>query len=100
VVAEPQPSSLAGSRLHGVEVRAMKMSAARQLRSGTRRGTPPRGRAGAGGNSGWMRCHSASAKSRSTRVLMAGSIPRPAPTPQAPTGRSGMSTKAHGKQMV
>jgi hypothetical protein len=38
VVAEPQPSSLAGSRLHGVEVRAMKMSAATRLRSGTRRG--------------------------------------------------------------
>lgn len=31
----------------------MKISAATQLRSGTRRGTPPRGRAGAGGSSGW-----------------------------------------------
>jgi hypothetical protein len=36
----------------------MKMSAATQLRSGTRRGAPPRGRGGVGGSSGWMRCHS------------------------------------------
>jgi hypothetical protein len=42
-VAEPQPSSLAGNKLHGVEVRAMRMSAATQFRAGTRRGTPPRG---------------------------------------------------------
>jgi hypothetical protein len=34
VVAEPQPSSLPGSRLQGVEVRAMNTSAATQLRSG------------------------------------------------------------------
>jgi hypothetical protein len=34
VVAEPQPSSLAGSNAQGVEVRAMKMSPATQLRQG------------------------------------------------------------------
>jgi hypothetical protein len=39
---------------------------------------PAAGRAGAGGSSGWMRCHSASGRSRSTRVLVAGSTPRPA----------------------
>jgi hypothetical protein len=55
----------------------MKMSAATQLRSGTRRGTPPRGRGGGGGSSGWMRCHSALGRSRSTRLVMAGSIPAP-----------------------
>jgi len=55
VVAEPQPSSLAGSSTHGVEGRAMKRSAATQLRSGTRRGTPPAGRGGGGCSSGWMR---------------------------------------------
>jgi hypothetical protein len=53
VVAEPQPSSLAGSRLHGVEVRAMKMTAARQLRSGRggerRRGSGVVGLAAAAG---------------------------------------------------
>lgn len=46
VVAEPQPNSLAGSSAHGVEVRAMNTSPAAQLRSGTRRGAPPRGRGG------------------------------------------------------
>jgi hypothetical protein len=35
VVAEPQPSSLAGSNAHGIEVRAINTSAATQLRSGT-----------------------------------------------------------------
>jgi hypothetical protein len=52
VDADPQPSSLAGRSLQGVEVRAMHTSAAAQLRSGTRRGTSPRGRAGAGGRRG------------------------------------------------
>ena len=83
VVAEPQPSSLAGSRLHGVEVRAMKMSAATQLRSGMRRGTPPRGRGGGAGSSGWTRCQSASGSSRSTRLVMARSIPARARITQA-----------------
>jgi hypothetical protein len=72
MVALPQPSSLAGSRLQGVEVRAMKMTAPTQLRSGTRRGTPPHGPGGGAGSSGWMRCHSASGSSRSTRLVMAG----------------------------
>ena len=35
--------------------------AATQLRSGTRRGTPPRERGGGAGSSGWMRCPNASA---------------------------------------
>jgi hypothetical protein len=39
---------------------AMNTSAATQLRSGTRRGTPPRGRDGGDGCSGWMRRHSPS----------------------------------------
>jgi hypothetical protein len=43
VVAEPQPSSLAGNSAQRVEVRAMNTSAATQLWSGMRRGTPPRG---------------------------------------------------------
>jgi hypothetical protein len=63
VVALPQPSSLAGSRLQGVEVRAMKISAAIQARSGTVRGAPPRAWEGGGGNRGWMRCHSWSGSS-------------------------------------
>ena len=83
VVAEPQPSSLAGNRPHGVEVRAMKMSAATQFRAGTRRGTPPRGRGGGAGSNGWMRCHSSSGSSRSTRLVMAGSIPAAAGIAQA-----------------
>jgi hypothetical protein len=39
VIALPQPNSLAGNRLQGVLVPAMKVSAATPLRSGTRRGT-------------------------------------------------------------
>jgi hypothetical protein len=50
----------------------MNTSAATQLRSGARRGTPPRGRDGGGGRSGWMRCHSSSGKSRSTRLSCPG----------------------------
>ena len=52
VVALPQPSSMASRRLQGVLVRARKISAATQLRSGMRRGTPPRERAGGGGSNG------------------------------------------------
>ena len=37
---------------HGVEVQAMRMNAATQFQSGTRGGTPPRGRDGGGGSSG------------------------------------------------
>jgi hypothetical protein len=58
VVTLPQPNSPTGSSAHGVEVRAMKMIAAMQARSGTVRGAPPRAREGGGGSSGWMRCHS------------------------------------------
>src|SRR5215216_980205 len=50
-------------------------------------------RAGAGGSSGWTRRHSASGRSRSTRVLMTGSIPAPVQLTQPPTGGSGMSCK-------
>jgi hypothetical protein len=53
-------------------VGGVKTSAATQLRSGMRRGTPPRGRGGGAGSSGWTRCHSASGRSRSTRLLMPG----------------------------
>ena len=91
VVAEPQPSSLAGNRLQGVLVRAMKISAATQCGPGPDAGP----RHGPGRRWRQQRLdplpHS-SGRSRSTRVLMAGSIPRPPSTPQAPTGRSGMST--------
>jgi hypothetical protein len=72
VVALPHPSSLTGSKLQGVEVRAMKLSAATQLRPGTRHGTPSRGRGGGGGSRGWMRCHSSSGRSLSTRLVMPG----------------------------
>jgi hypothetical protein len=71
VVAEPQPGSVAGNSAQGVEVRAMNTNAATRLRSGTRRGTLPRGRGGGAGSSGWMRCHSSSGSSRSTRPPMA-----------------------------
>jgi hypothetical protein len=97
VIADPQPSSLTGSRLQGVEVRAMKMSAATQLRSGTRRGTPPRGRGGGGGSSDWMRCHSSSGRSRSTRLVMPGAFQD---QPQ-PSSRSGMSSKeGHSQRWI
>jgi hypothetical protein len=42
----------------------------------TRRGTPPRGPGGDGGSSAWLRCHSSSGSSRSTRLVMAESIQR------------------------
>jgi hypothetical protein len=71
VVALPQPSSLAGSRFQGVEVRAINSNAATQLRSGTWRGTPPRG----GGSRGWMRAHSWLGSSRSTGLVMAADHP-------------------------
>jgi hypothetical protein len=45
VVALPQPSSLAGNRFQGVEVRVINSNAATQLWSGTWRETPPRGAA-------------------------------------------------------
>jgi len=40
VAGEPQPSSPAGSSRHGMEVRAMKTIAAKQLRSGMVRCRP------------------------------------------------------------
>ena len=77
---------LAGSSPHGVEVRAMKMIAAMQARSATVRGTPPRAREGGGGSSGWMRCHSASGRSLSARVVMSGDhcITQPGRLPHVP----------------
>ena len=41
VAGEPQPSSWAGSSRQGVDVRAMNMIAAKQLRSGMARRRPP-----------------------------------------------------------
>jgi hypothetical protein len=41
VAGEPHPSSRVGNSRHGVEVRAMKTIAAKQLRSGMARCRPP-----------------------------------------------------------
>jgi hypothetical protein len=75
----------------------MNTSAATQLRSGTRRGTPPRGRGGGAWSSGWMRCHSASGRSRSTRLVMTGAIPRRPRTAQL-AQRAGLGR--HGKERL
>ena len=48
----------------------MKMIAAMHVRSDTVRGAPPRAREGGGGRTGWTRCHNASGKSLSARVVM------------------------------
>jgi hypothetical protein len=86
LVTLPQPNSRIGSSAHGVEVRAMNRTAAMQARSETVRGAPPRAWDG-GWQQGWMRCHSASAGSRSARVVVTGSLPTTdSPTP---TGRPG-----------
>jgi hypothetical protein len=50
----------------------MNKIAAMQARSGTVRGAPPRAWEGGGASRGWMRSQSASGKSRSARVLIAG----------------------------
>jgi hypothetical protein len=70
VAGEPQPSSLAGSSRHGVEVRAMNTIAAKQLRSETVRRRPPYGGRGGVGKSGTTNCHSWSETSSSTRVAV------------------------------
>ena len=71
-----------------VEVRAVKTSAATQLRSRT--GAEPHlgGRGGAG-SSGWMRCHSSCGKSRSTRLVMTGASQRQAICWQLAPGAGG-----------
>ena len=85
VVTLPQPNSPTDSSAQGVEVRAMKMIAAMQGRSGTVRGTPPRAREGGGGSSGWMRCHSPLGSSLSASVVMSRDHPitrtQPGPLP-------------------
>ena len=47
----------------------------------------------AGGRSGWMRCHSASGRRRSTRLVMHRASSSGPMCSSRPTGRSGMSTK-------
>jgi hypothetical protein len=55
---------------------------------------PAAGRAGAGGSSGWMRCHGASGSNRSTRLVMGREHPSASPNRSgSPTGGSGMSTQ-------
>jgi hypothetical protein len=69
----------------------MKMIAAMQARSDTVRGAPPRAWEGGGGSRGWMRCHSASGRSLSARVVMSGDhhttihpVPSPDEVPECP----------------
>jgi hypothetical protein len=74
--AEPLWGELAGSRLHGVEVRAMNTSAATQVRSGT----PPRGRAGGvalkvGQENDWLDCPAGTAVVRGRSPRLSPALP-------------------------
>jgi hypothetical protein len=83
----------------------MKMIAAMQARSDTVRGAPPRAWEGGGGSRGWMRCHSASGRSLSARVVMSGDHHTTHPTRAIARRGSGMSFKpthsqAHGSDLA
>jgi len=70
VAGEPQPSSVAGSSRHGVDVRTMYTIAAKQLRSGIVRRRPPYQARGGNGRSGSTIAHSSSGTRSSTMVDM------------------------------
>jgi hypothetical protein len=93
VLEDPQPSSAAGNSRHGVEVRAMNTTAAKQPGQGMVRVPPPHQGRGAGGRSGATIAHNPSGTSVSARVVTARkhAIPPRGATrrlsPRSPCGR-------------